>query len=179
MIYPFRTALPRRMVPVLAAVAVASACDLTDPLPVEPLIQTDATTYQLVSDADGLSTEIPYVFENRTGASVYLVNCNGVFALRLERLERGQWNVAWSPVLPLCLSPPIVIEAGATFAATLHVWGSPPNQNSAPSFDVADPSGTYRLVWDAALSSFQDYLPFGEPIPFPYRVSNPFTLRAE
>ena len=58
MIYPFRTALPRHMVPVLAAVAVASACDLTDPLPVEPLIQTDATTYQLVSDADGLSTEM-------------------------------------------------------------------------------------------------------------------------
>jgi hypothetical protein len=132
-----------------------------------------------VPDADGLATEIPYVFHNRTGAPVFLVNCNGAFALTLERLEGDQWKVAWGPFLPLCLSPPIVIEAGARFADTLHVWGSPPNQNSAPSFDVADPSGTYRLVWNAALSSFQDRLPFGEPIPLSYRVSNLFTLGVE
>ena len=121
--------------------------------------------------------EIPYVFTNRTGGPVYLVNCRGAFALHLEREDDGAWRTAWVPVLQLCLSLPIVIETNTTFVDTLEVWGAPAGSNTYPQFDADDPSGTYRIVWDNALSSFQDSYPFGPQIPLDARISNPFTLR--
>ena len=141
-------------------------------------IQTDALEYELDSDGFGLYVEIPYVFTNRSGGTVYLVNCNGGFGLHLEREENGAWQYAWGPVLTMCLSPPILIASNATFADTLHVRAGSFGSNSFPQFDVDDPSGTYRIVWTAALSSFDaNSYPFGEQIPLEYRVSNRFTLR--
>jgi hypothetical protein len=58
----------------------------------------------------------------------------------------------------------------------VHVWGAKPGGNAGPRFDVADPSGTYRMVWTSALSSFQDHLPFGPQIPAEFRISNSFEL---
>jgi hypothetical protein len=142
------------------------------------LIQTESLEYQFQPDWIGLRVEIPYVFTNRTGRRVYLVNCNGAFALHLERENEGAWRSAWGPALEDCLSPPIVIRRNATFADTLRVWGAPPGSNTRPQFDVNDPSGTYRIVWDHALSSFQaDRYPFGPQIPLDARISNRFTIR--
>ena len=149
-----------------------SATGPSDPL----LLQTDALSYELVRDDPGLRVSIPYTFTNRTGGPVYLVNCRGGFGLHLERDDGGEWHVAWSPVLLACLSPPIVIEEDEVWADTLEVWGAPPGSNWRPRFDVADPAGTYRIVWDAALSSYQDHLPFGAPLPLAERVSNAFQL---
>ncbi len=142
------------------------------------LIQTEATEYDLQWDGLGLTVDIPYVFTNRTGGTVYLVNCNGGFGLHLERKANLGFRPAWWPVLRNCLSAPIVIENNDTFVDTLRVWGAPPGGNISPEFDVDDPSGTYRIVWDDALSSFNGYLyPFGEQIPIEARISNWFTLR--
>ena len=145
----------------------------------DPLIQTDALEYQLTPDWVGLRVEIPYTFTNRTGDRVYLVNCNGSFSIHLEREQDGEWKHAWSPVHNLCLSPPIVVEPNGTFSDTLNVWGAPPDSlHIGPSFDVADPSGVYRIVWGTGLWSFQsDTLPFGPLIPLEWRISNHFTLR--
>lgn len=164
---------------VLAAALAGWGCEASTGLARdnERLIQTESLAYDLRSDGLGLRVEIGYVFTNRTGATVYLVNCRGAFALRLEREVEAVWRTAWGPVLNQCLSPPIVIESGATFVDTLHVWGGPPGSNSYPQFDTDDPSGTYRIVWEAALSSYQDRLPFGPQIPLEARISNRFTLR--
>ena len=142
-----------------------------------PLLQTDALTYELVWGDPGLMVSIPYTFTNRTGGSVFLVNCLGGFGFHLEREDRGDWRPAWSPVLLDCLSPPIVIEEDEVWVDTLEVWGGLPGGNFGPRFDVADPAGTYRVVWDAALSSYDaDGPPFGRPLPLPQRVSNTFQL---
>ena len=161
----------------LAAAACGSATDL--PRDVEPLLQTESLEYELSSGSVGLRTEIPYSFENRTGDAVYLVNCNGDFALVLQRLEGDQWVTAWGPVLNDCLSPPIVIAEGEVWADTVHVWGAMAGTNSFPQFDVAEPAGIYRILWIDALSSFQDHLPFGPQIPEEYRISNRFFLRTD
>ena len=59
----------------------------------------------------------------------------------------------------------------------LRGLGGLPDCNCLPQFDVADPAGTYRVVWDAALSSFDaDGPPFGHPLPLAERVSNAFQL---
>lgn len=139
----------------------------------EHLLQTDRPTYDLLSDGRWLRAEIPYTFTNRTGAPVYLANCRGGFALRLEREEGDGWVTAWSPILLMCLSPPIVIDDGVEFVDTLVVSGALPGENAAPAFDVEDPSGTYRIVWEAALSSYdKDDYPFGSQLPLEDRTSN-------
>jgi hypothetical protein len=69
-----------------------------------------------------------------------------------------------------------VIETGATFEQTLQVGVGTYGSNYYPQFDRPELSGTFRLVWSDALSSFQDRLPFGEPIGLEHRVSNSFHL---
>lgn len=161
------------------AVAVSGCTSTLEPIErdEELLLQTDRLAYDLDRDDLGFETEIPYAFTNRTGAAVYLVNCGGAWALRLDRKVGNGWEQAWGPVIPSCLSPPIVIEAGEVFSDTLRVWGSRPGRDAHPQWDVADPSGTYRIVWVAALSSFEDRVPFGPQIPLEHRVSNAFHLK--
>lgn len=74
---------------------------------------------------------------------------------------------AWGPILPLCLSPVIRIDAGATFADTLGIFGGFPGTNFSPKFQMADSEGLYRIVVEAALSSYdEDARPFGPTIPW-------------
>lgn len=52
--------------------------------------------------------------------------------------------------------------------------------NVLPQFADAVPAGIYRIVWNAALSSYQDEtFPFGSPIDLDQRVSNVFEIRVE
>ncbi len=165
---------------IIATLLCASACDTyTGPdREDEHPIQTDALLYDLDSDGFGLRVDIPYTFTNRSDGAVYLVNCNGGFGLHLDREGDDGWQLAWSPVLNLCLSPPIVIERNATYIDTLRVRAGEYGSNNYPQFDVEDPAGTYRIVWTAALSSFDaNASPFGEQIPLEQRISNRFALR--
>ena len=141
-------------------------------------IQTEALAYELRPDGPGFGVDIPYVFTNRTGSPVYIVNCNGGFALHLERRDGVTWHSVWGPAINGCISAPIVIQPNATFADTLRLWGAPPGSNIAPRFNRADLDGTYRLVWDDVLSAFDpNSYPFGSQISFGDRVSNRFALR--
>lgn len=125
-----------------------------------------------------MSTEIPYVYENRSGGPVYLVNCAGSFDHHLERRTDEGWKRAWTPILKACLSAPIVVTAGATFQDTIRVYAAAFGSRAGPQFDVADPSGTYRIVWTGAVSSYdRNAWPFGPPLPLEQRVSNRFTLQ--
>jgi hypothetical protein len=146
--------------------------------PVDPPIVTDRPAYTLTPENNGLSVTISYVFTNRTGGPVYVVNCRGGFARTLQRWNGVAWVDAWAPGVLDCLSDPIVINAEESFATQLHVWGARPGSDWLPQFDVTDPSGWYRLVWIDALSSFnRSASPFGAQIPLEMRVSNSFELR--
>ena len=142
-----------------------------------PLLQTDSLVVRLVQEGDLFRTSIPYTFTNRTGGAVYLLNCRGGFGLHLERKDAGGWTLAWSPVLLACLSPPIVIDEAEVWVDTLHVVAGLPESNVRPRFDIAEPAGTYRIVWNAAFSSYRpDGPPWGRPLPWAQRVSNSFQL---
>ena len=164
----------RFSLPLMVAVCLGGlACEDSTGLSLEsePLIQTDSPEYRLQPYGAGWRVQIPYTFTNRTGRTVYLANCNGGFGLHLDRDDNGTWRTAWSPVLLLCLSPPIVIGRHARFTDTLCVQGARPGTDVRPEFDLDDPSGTYRIVWDAAYSSS------GPDIPLEARISNRFVLR--
>ena len=161
---------------ILGALLVNGCLSATGPAD-PPLLQTDMLTVELVRDGDAFRTSIPYTFTNRTGGPVYLLNCRGGFGLHLERQEEGDWAPAWSPVLLACLSPPIVIDEAEVWVDTVEVVAGLPDGNLWPRFDVADPAGTYRIVWGAAFSSYRpDGPPWGRLLPWAERVSNSFEL---
>jgi hypothetical protein len=143
------------------------------------LFQTDSLTYTLLAGSDGYSGEIGVRFTNRTGGTVYFVNCNGATSVSLEKRVDGEWQEVWLPALPECLSPPITVPPGRTYATRIHVFGGYPGTNAGPQFAVTDVAGVYRVVWHAALRSYQTRLPFGEPLPLAHRVSNRFTVRVQ
>lgn len=109
-----------------------------------------------------------------------LASCKGAFAWTLERWEEGRWVGAWGPVVPDCLSAPIVIDEGDVFEDSLRIAGGAFGSNTVPQFDRRDPSGTYRIVWADAYSSYDpDGPPFGELLPRVARISSSFELRYE
>lgn len=170
-------ALGRRL---LAAVVVlaAAACDSSTapPSPINAMIRPDTSAFPVSVQEGWASADVEYRFSNTTGGTVYLVNCLGAFGVRLERWESESWRTVWSPALPECLSDPIVIEGGEVRADTLSIVGALPGTTGFPSFDAPDPEGTYRIVWEAALSSYQSTAPFGDPLPLEQRASLPFDL---
>ena len=143
----------------------------------EPLIQTDALRYELRKTDVGVEVEILYTFTNRTGATVFIVNCGGAFAITLQKEESGRWVDAWGALIPACLSPPININVGELFSAVLSVFGGDLDKNIHPVFKDENATGVYRIAWHDALSSYSDRgYPFGDDLQLAYRISNRFAL---
>lgn len=141
-----------------------------------PAIWTDRPEYVVEQTSTGWRAEIPYTFVNRTGEPVYVPNCNGAFNLRLDRWQGTHWAPVWGPILPLCLSAPIVIEAGEALQDTVHFFAAPEGSNAYPQLKAPGVEGTYRLVWLAAVHDY-DIPAGGTEVPLRYRTSNSFTLR--
>ena len=164
-------------------VLLTLGCKSPTPAEVEDTaLVTDGTSFQIEMEGGGRHIwyrgQIPYSFTNRTGSKVYLPNCNGGFDVRLEMQKAGEWVHIWSPVLPDCLSSPIVIEPGEVYEMTLNVTGC--LEGSCGPRLVLPPSAStpIRIVWTDALSSYDEgSFPFGEPIPLEERISNRFTLK--
>lgn len=114
---------------------------------------------------------INHRFTNRTTDTLYLVNCNGAFGVSLEREVDGEWQNAWSPPIPACLSSPIVIEPGGRHPGSLVV----PVVAEADPVDGVVP-GIYRLMWGSILPSWSDAGPLAEAIPVEERTSEPFEV---
>lgn len=139
-------------------------------------VQTDATFYLLRKDWVGLTTEIALSYENQAADTLYIVNCNRLLPAVLEKRVDGDWERFWAPILPRCLSPPIVIEPGGVLIDTLHVWGALPGYNVGPAFKSEDVEGVYRIVMHEVVFHYEDRPGFGDSVPLEYRVSNSFVL---
>lgn len=165
---------------VLAGIVVACGAVTAAEEHGDASLRTDANVYQLQRDSRGnLTVEIPFTYHNTTGKTVYLVNCNGAVPPSLEKWQDGEWVAGWNPVVLLCLSPPIQVPPNGVYEDTLRVLAAPYGSNAGPQFEVADPDGTYRLVWHVALHDYDlDDPPAGTPLPLENRLSNSFDLRA-
>jgi hypothetical protein len=141
-------------------------------------LRTDATSYLLEPVGSGLSTQIGISFTNASTRRMYIVNCHGGLSTTLEKRVNGSWVPYWSPILLMCLSPPIIIEPGATLTRTINVWGAPPGTNAGPAWAAADVEGTYRMVLGSVVWNYTTQgQSFGQPVPLEVRTSNQFTLR--
>jgi hypothetical protein len=162
----------------LVLVLGLAACEggLFAPESRDPPIRTSAEEYVLKTTSIGWETEIPFVYANRSGGPYYLVNCGGSYFYVLEKFVEGRWVVSWGPILPLCLSPVIRINAGATLADTVGIFAGFPGTKNGPQFQMPDPQGVYRIVVEALRSFDEDARPFGPMLPREQRVSNEFRL---
>ena len=141
-------------------------------------LQTDRLTYEIRRENDELRAEIPFTYTNRTGKTVF-VELPGTPA-GSRKLVDGEWQLAWAAVTMSCLSPPIVIEPGETYKETLVVYAAEPGTRKAPTFEVAEIEGIYRLVWHGLVHDYdQNRANFGDPLPLEERTSNAFVLRED
>jgi hypothetical protein len=142
------------------------------------LFQTDAPAYTFTATGLGTEGRIRATLVNRTGRTLYFVNCNGATSLSIQRLDGEGWTWFWSPVLLDCLSPPITVPAGGTYTFDIRVHAGKAGSNQHPQFAGPLRTGRYRVIWHDAYFSYQSRLPWGEPVPESQRVSNSFVIVA-
>ena len=113
----------------------------SDPLDVDfgsgPLIQTDASTYDLTQNGTLLQVSIPISFENRLPQAIYLQRCSGVALPILERKDGNEWKVEWSPRDICPTTGPIRLDPGALYLDILKTHrccsGGPEGQEESLS----------------------------------------------
>jgi hypothetical protein len=141
-------------------------------------IVTSAYSYELQRTSVAWTGQIPFTFTNVSDRTISLLNCNGAYSLRLEKLVNGSWARAWSPVLPMCLSQPIRRTPGQTIAGDIGIFSGLPGSDVHPQFEVPEIEGTYRIVIDSGFWNYDhDGPPWGQVPPLEYRVSNSFEIR--
>lgn len=177
--------------PLLAAVILAGGCgagDIVEPEDFEEFanspdrdeaaFQTDRLEYTLERTSYGYRMDIAFRFTNPTNGAAYFVNCLGGTGVVLDKREDGVWKSVWAPVLLQCLSPPIVVAAGADWSGVVGVVAGEFGTNRHPQFETQDLEGVYRLRWVDLLRTYEpNRYPFGEPLPEALRVSNRFVVR--
>jgi hypothetical protein len=152
-----------------------------------PLIRTDQSIYTASRGADTLDDgsiwgeyvelAIPLTYTNTTGGPITLPTCLGVNPPALEKREGTGWRVAYCPIVPACLGPPVVILPGEVYRYDYRVRGYLPGGRILPQFETSVP-GTYRLIWDA----YETWTPnsgesgLGRVLPLEKRVSNEFEI---
>lgn len=139
--------------------------------------QTDSMTHGLVRTALEYQGRVEMQYTNRRSDTVYVANCGGSTAVKLERLVAGQWRSAYEPPVFNCFSQPIVVAPGATRRFTLLVGAGVTGSTVEPKWPFADVDGTYRIVWGQFLTSYrEDRSPKGDALPLDQRLSNRFRL---
>jgi hypothetical protein len=141
-----------------------------------------ASVVTLRDDGRGYTATFPYTYTNRSGDSVYLVNCNGDVSPALQRRVGDRWEDWWIPATNGCLSPPVVIAPGGTYHDTAGVHISSQDGRFFTELTSAEPGTKYRLVWHQALASFDAKHTggsFGRALAIEHRVSNEFELRTQ
>lgn len=156
----------------------ASAVDRTAGL------RVDREVYTLRPDGAMERASIAFTYVNARPDTLYHPTCRPsggkpTVQVAVQKRIDGSWRPAWSQALPQCLSVPIVIPPGGTFADTLdlvlHLQDTLHHPLLTPRADL---DGEFRLVWHELLSSYDAAArPFGEEIPLDARVSGAFRLR--
>jgi len=184
-----------KRVALVALAVVLAACRRQEPPPVQPErprapersaaavkrapVETDRPRYVLQEGPFGPETTIVSKYTAPTEHDVYLLNCNGAFAVGLQRPNGDQWEHVWAPGMNACMSAPIVIHAGQSRDATIVVESGVDAAVSSRSTETKIATGTYRVVWHGLLGSYDpNASPPGTDLPIEQRVSAPIFIQA-
>lgn len=170
----------------------ASVLTASDTITVAPVsrdtgaaFQTDSLTIHLAKTAMATGTGVANVYSGAVTATftnplpdtAFVVNCNGFSMVFLEKLVNTSWVTVWSPVIPACLSPPIVIKPGAQRATGVYVFAAAKGSRvGAMPIGTDTVPGIYRLEFQDYVSPYRDTFPFGTVLPLSQRVTNRFRI---
>lgn len=139
--------------------------------------RTDRLRYTLRATRQGLEVSIPFTYTNHTGSRIHVINCNRIAPPHLEKWVGDAWVFAWGAATPDCISLPIPIPEGATYADTLPVFHG--FGEVQPKFETTL-DGVYRLVWTAIRWNNDGSLfSVGDTLPLALRVSNSFRITTD
>ena len=163
-----------RIVGCLLLASVGAACDGIDLLNTHPSLidgafETDSTAYHVRTTDASHQVTIGATFRNHSAVEVLISTCHSPHPPALEKLGPDGWVTVYSPVVLLCLGPPVRIAPGDDYRITYHVAGTR-LPNAAPRLEVDEIPGTYRLNWYAL------HTKSGGQLPAAQRTSNPFEL---
>ena len=147
-------------------------------------IATGSEAYLFGRDDEVERTSIDFVYDNRGTDTLYQPTCrvNGAgdpgLSMAIQKSTAEGWSTVWVPVLPACLSEPIIVPPGAAYRDTFEVVLHPQDTAVQPLLNTeVDVEGRYRLLWQQLLRDYDPArYPFGEEAAESARVSNPFTL---
>src|SRR5688572_23848127 len=88
-------------------------------------IQLDST-HLLVREERGWRADIPFTLRNVAADTIYILNCNGAFAVAVEKKAAEGWRPFWSPIINGCFSPPLTVAPGDSRSVPWIVWGAAP-----------------------------------------------------
>ncbi|HYC87967.1 MAG TPA: hypothetical protein VEO54_02050 [Thermoanaerobaculia bacterium] len=147
-------------------------------VPRAPVV-TDRQRYAMQEGPFGPETTIVSTYTAPADRDVYLLNCNGAFAVGLQRPAGEQWEHVWLPGMNACMSAPIVIRAGESHQATIVADSGVDAAVSSRQTETKIGTGTYRVVWHGLLGSYEpDKSPPGAHLPIEQRVSAPIFIEA-
>jgi hypothetical protein len=164
----------------LAGAMLLSACaavDLAGPLSARagdaPWLRTDREAYDVRMEGGVRAVDFELTYENPLDAAVAVESCHSPRRPLLEKQVGNEWVYAFSPVELMCITPPLIIGARATYrfryAVRIDDWDLARWPGSI--------DGTYRLVWGVARRDGRSDSATGPLLPLTYRVSGSFTLR--
>lgn len=172
----------RMTVRTLAAITLGAAtlgCNNDGPLgPGDGSLRTDRASYAVTRSGDLLAVAIDFTYTNHTGGPVYLTGCRGPNPPTLEKRVGSTWVTAYSPIVDLCLGPPVEIASGASYSYHDEIAAGAPGSNIGPQFQVSPLAGTYRAVW-AVYAAMPDGSGAAPLLPEASRTSNEFELHEQ
>ena len=134
---------------------------------------TSQTYYEAHVSSDRyrlIRIDIPSIYTNKLRVPVYFAGCDPPNGSILQRNDGRDWELAYSPLHLLCLSPAVKVLPGESIALPPSIVACFPGQNCGPEFREAI-DGVYRLLQHVYFD------PEGkELIPEAERVSNAFEL---
>jgi hypothetical protein len=142
-------------------------------------VVTDRQRYTMQEGPFGPETTIVSTYTAPADHDVYLLNCNGAFAVGLQRPVGERWEHVWLPAMNACMSAPIVIRAGESRQATIVADSGVDAAVSSRQTETKIGTGTYRVVWHGLLGSYEPKAsPPGTDLPIDQRVSAPIFIEA-
>jgi hypothetical protein len=175
-----------RTIPALAAAALlaAAAACAADGGPFTPRatlspgdgwLRTDRAEYQ-VQDVNGILTvDFGLVYENPLDRDVAVPACHSPHPPLLEQLVAGEWRLAYSPPVLMCITAPLVIPRGREHHFRHVVRADAWELERWPTAG-AERTGNYRLVWAVGTHDRRATNGMGAPLPLELRLSNEFLL---
>lgn len=177
--------MPQRAAPAAILMTVLSACARAwgpaDPplavVPPEAWLRTDLAEYTVRLEEGDHAVDFQLEYTNLLGQAVAVPACRVPYRPALEKLVDGEWTRALTPVEPLCISPPLVIPPGETYAFSFELRAAAPGSDRWPQLEVPGAEGTYRLVWFVGLHDPAADTGVGDLLPLEQRASHAFSLR--